>query len=74
MIAKIALFLIFGKPLVVYLGIITLLSFSFTALVGFLNFKGNHAISFPWHPRLAALSLLLALLHGFVALAIYFNF
>jgi len=37
MIASIAFTLILGKPIIFYLGIITFLSFCFTATIGFLN-------------------------------------
>jgi len=74
MIAKIAYILIFGKPLIFYTGILTLLSFLFTALIGFLNFKGSRAIPFQWHPRMVIISFLFALIHGLMGLAIYLNF
>lgn len=56
--------LIFGKPLIMYLGILTLLSFLTTAAVGIMNMKGITTIPFVWHPRLAVLSICLALIHG----------
>lgn len=73
MLREIAYFLIFGKPVVLYLGILTLASFAFTALVGFLNFKGIRAIPFKWHPRLALFSLTLGIIHGLLGLSLYFN-
>jgi len=72
---NIALLPIFGKPLVIYLGMITALSFLFTALIGFMNFKNTaHKIPFLWHPRMAVISIILALVHGLLAFSIYFNF
>jgi len=73
MIAKIAYILIFGKPLIFYTGILTILSFWFTALIGYLNFRGSHAIPFKWHPKMAMLSISLSLIHAILALSIYFN-
>ncbi|MCL4384549.1 hypothetical protein M1116_03780 [Patescibacteria group bacterium] len=64
--------LILGKPLMMYLGILTISSFLTTALVGFLNYKGNHVIPFKWHPRLAALSITLAIIHGILGILAYF--
>lgn len=55
-----------------YVGILTLLSFLFTALIGFLNFRGNHKIPFRWHPKMAALSITLALIHGVLGILLYF--
>lgn len=73
MIEKIAYFLIFGKPLLFYTGIITIFSFWFTALIGFLNFKGYHVISFKWHPRMAIFSISLSIIHAILGLSAYFN-
>jgi len=74
MISKIAFFLIFGKPLLFYFGILTLLSFIFTAAIGFFNYKGNHKIPFKWHPRMVIISFIFALVHGLMGLSIYYNF
>jgi hypothetical protein len=63
---------IFGKPLIMYLGILTLLSFLATATVGALNMKGITTIPFKWHPRLAVFSICLALIHGALGVLIYF--
>lgn len=72
MIRNIAYFLIFGKPLVLYLGFLTFLSFLFTALIGLLNFKGIRKIPFRWHPRMVIVSFTLALIHGLLAISLYF--
>jgi len=75
MIQHIAYTLILGKPVVMYMGIITYFSFIFTATIGLLNFKGyGHIIPFKWHPRLAATSLILATIHATLGLSAYFNF
>lgn len=64
--------MVFGKPLIMYLGILTFTAFSLTATVGFLNFKGIHKIPFKWHPRLAIISIALALIHGLLGILAYF--
>jgi len=64
--------LIFGKPLIMYLGIFTLLSFLATASIGVLNMKGITTIPFVWHPRLAVFSICLALIHGALGVLAYF--
>lgn len=74
MIHNIALTLFLGKPLVMYGGIFTLLFLLFTATVGLLNFNGIAIIPFKWHPRLAATTIMVALIHGLLGLSIYFNF
>jgi hypothetical protein len=74
MIHDIALTLIFGKPAVMYGGILTFLLLLFTATVGFLNFKGISVIPFRWHPRLAIITIIVAVIHGLFGLSIYFNF
>ena len=63
---------IFGKPLIMYLGILTLLSFLATAVVGALNFKGITTIPFVWHPRLAVFAICLAVIHGTLGVLVYF--
>jgi len=73
MILHIAYFLIFGKPLIFYTGIITILCFLFTALIGYLNLHGNHTIPFRIHPWMALTSLILGLLHALFGLSIYFK-
>ena len=74
MIQSIAYTLVLGKPVVMYLGILTYLSFVSTAIVGLLNFKGYNVIPFRWHPRLAATSLILATVHALLGLSVYFHF
>jgi hypothetical protein len=71
MLENISYFLIFGRPLIFYLGILSLILLVSTATVGYLNFKGRTKIPFKWHPRLAALTLILAVIHGGLGLAIY---
>lgn len=74
MVQGIAYTLILGKPVVMYMGIITYFSFIFTATIGLLNFRGNTIIPFKWHPRMAATSLILATIHAILGLSAYFNF
>ncbi len=74
MISQIAYTQIAGLPIVAYLGSLTLLSLLSTALVGFLNFRGNTTIPFKWHPRLAATTITLALIHAFFALSLYLKY
>lgn len=72
MFREITYFLIFGKPLIMYLGIITLTSFLVTALIGYLIHHGNQTISFKWHPRMAVFSITLAVVHGLLGILTYF--
>jgi hypothetical protein len=72
MISNIAYYLIFGKPLIMYIGILTLLSFSFTAYIGFMNLKGKTKIPLKWHFRIAKISLAVAITHGLLGLSAYF--
>jgi hypothetical protein len=74
MIRDIAFFLILGKPLIFYLGIVTFLSFLFTASIAFFNKRGVRYVPFKWHPRMAFISLTLALLHGILGISLYFRF
>ncbi|MDO8551170.1 MAG: hypothetical protein Q7S03_00605 [bacterium] len=72
MFAQIAYFPFLGKPLIVYLGMLTLTSFMFTALIGFLNFRSIYLIPFKWHPRMALISISLGIIHGSIGMGVYF--
>lgn len=63
--------LFFGKPLILYLGVLTLLAIMFTASIAVLNSKGIRTISFKWHSRCAAVALCLALVHGALGILAY---
>lgn len=73
MFTNISYFLIFGKPLIMYLGILTYSSFIFTALIGYTHFKGRPILPFKWHIRFALTSIILATIHGFLGIAAYFK-
>jgi len=72
MLQNITYFLIFGKPLIMYLGIITLLSFLATATIGVLIIKGIGKIPFKLHMTMALISIVLAIIHGVLGILIYF--
>lgn len=74
MIHNLAYSLILGKPVIMYMGILTYLSLLSTASIGLLNFKGYTTIPFKWHPRFAALTIILGTLHAIMGLSVYFNF
>ena len=72
MLNSITYYQIFGLPIIVYGGILTLLSLLFTATISILNKKGIHKIPFSWHPRMARITIILALLHGTLGILAYF--
>ncbi|MDD1702483.1 MAG: hypothetical protein LUQ31_05850 [Methanoregula sp.] len=72
MFQEISFYLIFGKPLIMYLGILTLVAFLLTASIALLNRHGNHAIPFVWHPRVAAFAIGCAIIHGILGAAMFF--
>ena len=72
MFQEITYFLIFGKPLIMYLGILTLLVILVTAAIAVMNKKGIRIIPFWWHPVCAGLAILLALVHGLLGMLAYF--
>jgi len=75
MIQRIALTTLLGIPVVVYGGILTVLSFAFTAYIGFTNFKNkkNH-LPFAWHTRMMIVAFSFALIHMFFALSIFLGY
>ncbi len=72
MLQEITYYLIFGIPFIVYLGIITIVIFIITALIAYLKRKNKIKISIKWHFRLAYVSIVLALIHGFLGIMAYF--
>lgn len=71
MLTNISFYLIFGKPLIMYLGITTLLSFLFTASIGYASLYNIKWVSFKWHPKMAAITIFLAVIHGILGIAAY---
>ena len=71
MFQEITYFPIFGKPLIMYLGILTLLAFLVTAAIGVMTLKGIRTVPFRWHTRCAACAILLALVHGLLGILAY---
>ena len=71
MLSEIAYYQILGKPLIMYVGIFTLLLFGFVALTGYMSTKGKRFLPFVWHKRLAIIALILGLIHGIFGLSFY---
>lgn len=72
MLEQITFYPVFGKPLIMYLGILTLTGFLATAAVAVANRRGIHTVPFAWHPRLAAFSIACAVIHGTLGVLIFF--
>jgi hypothetical protein len=72
MLQNITYFLIFGKPLIMYLGVLTLISFLITATLGMMIIKGIGKIPFKFHLIMATISIFLALIHGILGMLLYF--
>ncbi len=72
MLEEISYFLILEIPFIIWIGIITLFSFLFTASISILNKKGINKIPFKWHSRMAIVSIILAIIHGMLAVLAYF--
>ncbi|MEK6972623.1 MAG: hypothetical protein AABW72_01100 [archaeon] len=60
---------IFGIPLIVYLGILTLTSFAITACLGMLVLRGK--VKFKYHKLMAIISISIAVIHGSLGLLAY---
>jgi len=72
MFKEISYYLIFGKPLILYLGIITLVLLLSTAIVGYLFYKRKINLPFKLHIVLAVCTIVVALVHGFLGISAYF--
>ena len=66
----IALYSIFGKPLIVYLGLTALTGFTITAIMGVLMMKGKN-VPLKYHLFAAKVSITVALIHGFLAFNVF---
>ena len=53
-----------GLPIAFYFGIATLLSLLTTATIGLLLQRGIRIIPFPWHMRMAAVTVVIAQVHA----------
>jgi dolichyl-phosphate-mannose--protein O-mannosyl transferase len=62
--SEIASFMIFGIPVVIYLGIITLALLLFTATISTLNKRKIRIIHMKWHHRMAYVTIVFALCHA----------
>ena len=71
MISDIGYIPVFGKPLVLWLGIITAIGFASTATVMVLNLYTKIRIPVKYHHWLAGISLALMMIHAALAIAIY---
>jgi len=71
MVGQIAYTLIFGKPVIVYLGILTLALLLLTAAIPVLNRNGIRTIPLAWHPRCAIATICLAIIHGMLGILAY---
>ena len=72
MFQEVAYYLIFGKPLILYLGVITLFLFLVTASIPVLSRRGVVKVPFIWHVRMAVLSVCFAIIHGMLGIGAYF--
>jgi hypothetical protein len=64
-----ALFTWISFSLIMIAGSILFFCLLGTAMLGFLIIKGKSNIPFTWHVNLARLTILVALIHGFLAMA-----
>jgi hypothetical protein len=70
--AQLAYHQILGKPLIIYMGILTILLFFATAAVPILKRKGFTKIPYNLHPFLAKIALASAVIHAILAISVYF--
>jgi len=68
-----ALFAWLTLPMIIVAGSILFLCLIGTAALGFMIMKGKGNISFSWHVNLARLTIVIALIHGFLAMAWFFG-
>ena len=69
MLNNISYYMIFGRPLIVYVGLLTLACLLTTATLGALVLKGK--IQFKYHKAMAITTICIALSHGTLAFLVY---
>ncbi len=70
MLAEISYYMIFGKPVIMYTGLLTLLSFIITAYIGTRLLKGEVPVKY--HLAMVIISFILAVAHGLLGILLYF--
>jgi hypothetical protein len=60
---------VFGLPLAIVFGIIAFICMLTTALLGVLVLKGKYNIPFAWHMRMAALTIIIVIVHAVLVIA-----
>ncbi len=68
-----ALFAWVTLPMIISAGIILFLCLIGTATIGSIIMKGKGNIPFSWHVNLARLTIVIALIHAFLAMAWFFG-
>jgi hypothetical protein len=71
MFSEITFYPVFGVPLIIYGGLLTLSCLVLTAAIPLLNAKGIRLIPIRWHMTLAKITILLALMHGLFGFLAY---
>lgn len=65
-------YLVFGRPVILYLGILTLLGLIVTAGIPVLARKGIRPVPLTWHPWCAGATVVLAIVHGTLGVLAYY--
>jgi cytochrome b561 len=74
MIRNIAGFMIFGRPLTVYMGLLTFILLVSTATIPTLNRRGLAKIPMKYHFWLARTTIGIAFIHGLLVSSLYLGF
>ncbi|MDD1717885.1 MAG: hypothetical protein LUO88_02300 [Methanoregulaceae archaeon] len=60
--------LIYGIPFHIYLGVLTFILLTTTAVIGYLVLKGHRRFKFAWHFKLALTTIVVGIIHGIFAI------
>ncbi len=60
---------VFGLPIAIIFGIISFICLLTTASLGYLVLKGKYNIPFAWHMRMAALTIIIVVVHAVLVIA-----
>ncbi|NMB77613.1 MAG: hypothetical protein GYA23_00780 [Methanomicrobiales archaeon] len=61
--ASLAYTVVFGIPLPIFFGMLTIICLFVTAVLGYLVLKGKYQVPFSWHMRMAGVTMVCAVIH-----------
>lgn len=74
LLSKLAYTLVFGKPLIMHLGILTLLSLLLTVSIAYASARKVKWIPFKFHRVVGLVTIIFAIIHSLLGFSVYLGF